>query len=100
MLVDTIRTGEKLRNKFEAYGRYNQFSIDGYNAIVDYFEEIGKNIELDVIGICCNFKELTPDNLMYDYSTYGKDIEEIAEKLSYETWIIELKNGNYLLQIF
>jgi hypothetical protein len=76
------------------------FSIDGYNAIVDYFEEIGKNIELDVIGICCNFKELTPDNLMYDYSTYGKDIEEIAEKLSYETWIIELKKRKLFITNF
>lgn len=100
MLIDTIRTGEKLRNKFEAYGRYNQFSIEGYEAIIDYFEEIGENIELDVIGICYEFRELTPDSLKDEYSTYGKEIEEIAEKLSYETWIIELKNGNYLLQNF
>lgn len=100
MLVDTIRTGEKLRNKFEAYGRYDQFSIDGYEAIIEYFEEIGENIELDVIGICCDFKELTPDNLKDEYSTYGETAEEIAERLSYETWIIELKNGNYLLQNF
>ena len=100
MLVDTIRTGEKLRNKFEAYGRYDQFSIDGYEAIIEYFEEIGENIELDVIGICCDLKELTPDNLTDEYSTYGETAEEIAEALSYETWIIELKNGNYLLQNF
>ena len=100
MLVDTIRTGEKLRNKFEAYGRYNQFSIDGYEAIIEYFEEIGEDIELDVIGICCDFKELTPDNLTDEYPTYGETAEEIAETLSYETWIIELKNGNYLLQNF
>lgn len=100
MLVDTIQTDEQLRAKFKEWGRYNQFSIYGYDALVDYFSEFDENIELDIIGICCDFSEYTADELVNDYGEQEKTADETAERLRDETWIIELDNGNYLLQNF
>ena len=98
MLVDTIQTGEQLRAKFKEQGRYNQFSIYGYDALVDYFSEFDENIELDIIGICCDFSEYTADELKNDYGEQDETADETAERLRDETWITELDNGNYLLQ--
>lgn len=100
MLVDTIQTGEQLRAKFKEWGRYNQFSIYGYDALVDYFSEFDENIELDIIGICCDFSEYTADELINDYGEQNETADETAERLRDVTWIIELDNGNYLLQNF
>lgn len=98
MLIKTIDRGEDLHREFEAYNRGDNFSYCACNALVEYFSECGNNIELDVIGICCDFSEYTEDELVREYDGYGETAEEIAEAIADEAWIIELENGNYLLQ--
>jgi len=50
------------RRSFKAYGRENNFSTVGLIKLFDYLEElerdIGEEIELDVIGLCCDFNEI------------------------------------------
>ena len=60
---------------FRDYGRNDQFSYEGLKALYEWFEEYeedtGEEIELDVIGICCDFSE-------YDTAL------EAAEECGYE----------------
>jgi len=46
---------------FRQYGRSEQFSYLGLQALFDYLEEMeegtGEEMELDVIALCCDFSE-------------------------------------------
>ena len=59
------------RDAFKAAGRENNFSYDGLDVLFDYFEEYeestGEEIELDVIAICCEYSEETPDEIRANY---------------------------------
>ena len=88
---------------FRDYGRQDNFSYEGLKALYEWFEEYeedtGEEIELDVVGICCDFSEYdtaleaareygndwTPP--MYDEDDEERDQEEIAEEL--ETYCLE-----------
>lgn len=101
MLVKTINTGDQLQKEFENFGRWGQFTPTAFDALADYFAEFEGKIELDVVAICLEFQELRPDEIVSEYGgQYGETAEEIAEAIADETWIVELKNGNYLLQAF
>lgn len=60
------------RDAFRAAGRKDQFSYDGLRVIFDYMEEledsIGEPVELDVIAICCDYAEMTPEEIIEAYS--------------------------------
>lgn len=52
--------------------RANNFSRDGLKALFDYLEDYedqtGQELELDVISLCCDFCEDTPDDIISVYS--------------------------------
>jgi len=72
MLVETIDNKYQLRDRFISYDR-NYYSLEGYEAILEYFNEFENDIELDVIAICCDFNEVTFEEFVNDYSV---DINE------------------------
>lgn len=51
--------------------RPDNFSYEGLRALFDHFEEYedstGEQVELDVIGICCEYNEDTWQNIARDY---------------------------------
>jgi len=88
---------------FELMGRGNQFSEEGlkklYAYLIEFEKEIGDEIELDVVGLCCDFaeydniKECAADN---DIET-EKDDEIIFEDLTQKIrFITKLDNGGVL----
>lgn len=60
------------RDAFRSAGRKDQFSYDGLEVIFDYMEELedslGEPVELDVITICCDYSEMTPEEIIEAYS--------------------------------
>ena len=56
-------------NAFEAMGRGNQFTPAGLRVLFDYLEEseAGRDIELDVIAFCCDYREDTVANLAAEH---------------------------------
>lgn len=58
------------RNAFEQC-RPNNFSYEGLGILFDYLEEYegstGEELELDVIGFCCEWQESTLDEVIADY---------------------------------
>ena len=97
---------------FRQYGRSEQFSYLGLQALFDYLEEMeegtGEEMELDVIALCCDFSEYaTAKEAAEDYGwtaperdededeeAYAERIEEEAlEHLNDETQVIKHDSG-------
>jgi len=76
------------RRAFEQL-RPDNFSYDGLTALFDHLEElsddIGKDIVLDVIAICCDFTEY--ENLKDFQNQYNNDYQTI-EQIENETTVI------------
>ena len=72
-LYMTIDNEYELQKIFVDWDR-DYYSLDGYKAILDYYNEIDS--ELDVIAICGSFTEYNVDELLYYY-----------EETDFETWL-------------
>ena len=71
----------------------NNFSYEGKRALFDYLEQlsedIGENIELDTIALCCEYSEYSD---MEEIKAQYPDIETI-EELHEHTQVIEFEGG-------
>ena len=77
---------------FHKMGRGEQFSYDGLTALYDYLEqlgdEIGEEIELDVIALCCEYAEY--DNFAEFQEYYGEDYQTMEDiRMSYNSIMID-----------
>lgn len=83
---------------FRDMGRNEQFTYEAKRALFDYLEDlgedIGEEIELDVIALCCEWNEETLEYVLHNY-----DLESL-EELEENTTVIELPNGSILYQKF
>jgi hypothetical protein len=73
------------RDAFYQANRGTQFSYDGLKVLFEYLEEYedstGSEVELDVIGLCCEFTEDTPDEIAENYGfTFSEDDDDDDEK--------------------
>ena len=87
---------------FKDYGRENQFSREALKALFEYIEEYedstGEEIELDVIGLCCEFTEYEDlEAFQNAYSAEYKTLEDIE----YRTIVIPIAGTNgFIIQDF
>lgn len=60
--------------------RPNNFSYEGLTQLFDYLEsyesDTGEEIELDVIALCCEYSELTIEEIIRSYGIDCDDIED------------------------
>lgn len=65
------------RQEFRDSNRTENFSHQGLEVLFDYLEELsedlGEPIELDVIALCCEYSEGTPEEIA---EAYGIDLPE------------------------
>jgi hypothetical protein len=71
--IKTVNTVYELEQEFKIYGRADQFSRSGLQAILDLNEDLED--ELDVIGLCCIYTEYDSEEEFL--KEYG--IEELEE---------------------
>lgn len=72
---------------FKRYNRQGQFSPEGLEVLFDYLEHLsedtGEAVELDVVGLCCEYYESSIeeliDNYNIDVSEAEGDEDEIKE---------------------
>ena len=100
----------EFRNAFERSGRSNQFSYHGLEFLFDYLtsleNETGEEIELDVVGLCCDFAEDTPEGIANNYRIDLEDIDTddedearqaVREYLEQETILVgETNEGTFV----
>jgi hypothetical protein len=99
-----IQTLDKydLQREFRDWDR-DYYSLDGYEALIEMFECMGENWELDVIAICCDFTEAELDDIRADYDLSEDeypDSDDVLDYLNYRTYAVELDNGCILYQAF
>lgn len=112
-------------SRYMAECNRDYFSHDGYDAIMEYEEEIGEDWELDPVAICCEFNEygnycaLSFRDLAMDYGSYAlcggwtdkqwealtedekdEELDDLVSQLEAWTWVQRLPNGNILMTAF
>ena len=88
----------QFRDEFNAI-RPNNFSYEGLERLYDFLEELDEgNFELDVIAICCDFEEMTPEEVMSAYSL--DEDEDVLEFLSMNTSVVGETSDTIVFQQF
>ena len=81
--------------------RPTNFTYEGLQALFEYLEQYeddtGEEIELDVIGLCCEFYQY--DNLKEFQDDYGKDYECI-EDVENETMVVPVDEESFIIRQF
>ena len=82
---------------FQAYDRYEQFGYAALKSLFDYLEQleddIGEEIELDVIAICCDY---SVDSVTQIALNYMIDIEDMDDDEARNT-VLEYLNDNTIV---
>ena len=87
------------RQAFYNQERGEQFSYEGLKALFSFLEEqeqdAGAEMELDVIGLCCDYVEYR------DFEEFQEDYPDVAtmEALRDETTVIEFEGG-FIIEAF
>lgn len=93
---------EDFRNAFARADRLNQFTEDGlfvlFNALEDYEDSTGENIELDVIALCCDYAEMTELEIRESYGL--EDSTSSTEYLNHHTWVLGTTPTTVIFQQF
>ena len=73
MIYQTIDFTD-FRDAFRNYNRLDNFSYEGSRILFDYLEQLsydtGEDWELDVIALCCEFAEMTEDEVRENYTIH------------------------------
>ena len=64
------------RNAFRRADRKENFSHEGLSVLFDYLEEIDSEYEIDVIEICCEYEEMTLEEVN---EAYGEEFETLDD---------------------
>jgi hypothetical protein len=84
-MYQTVNTVSTFRDEFRACGRVDQFSYEALGLLFEYLEafemDTGEEIELDVISICCDFSEDSPENIRDQYGIDGDDEAKVIATL-------------------
>ena len=89
--------------------RPDQFSIPALRALFAYLEEfendIGEEIEFDVIAICCDYQELTLEDINREYISWTggipfDNLKDAAAYMEEETNIIPVSDETIIIQNF
>ena len=83
-MIRTINEYDFIK-EFHKMGRGNNFSTSGLIALYEYLEmlgdDLGQEIELDVIALCCEYAEY--DNLEEFEADYGREFSNIDKRFKY-----------------
>ena len=83
MAIKQTVTESDFRDAFQAI-RPNNFTYEGLGALYEYLwdlsEDIGEDIELDVIALCCDFTEYSEDEARKEFDI-DPDIEDWQDEV-------------------
>ena len=107
----TIDNAYQLRDLFKKAGRESQFTYDGISILFEYFEQYeedtGASLEIDIIAICCDFAEVTPEEIAGDYSIDISECDDadairdtVLEYLEHHTTVCGLTSSHIIYATF
>jgi hypothetical protein len=96
------------RDAFKRYGRGEQFSYEGLELIFDYIEEYegstGEQVELDPVGICCEWCEQSPEDIALAYNieicvSEENTLQNVLEYLHDETQVAGVTDAGNVVYV-
>lgn len=78
--------------------RPNNFTYDGLTALYDFLDEVDPELELDVIGLCCEFTEYK--DLTEFHADYGLTEYPNLEAIQDATILIETEGSSFIIADF
>jgi hypothetical protein len=79
-MIYTEITKSSFIDAFKRSSRKDQFSYDALGAIYEYLEDYsqdsGENVELDIVAICCEWAEMTWQDVAM---SYGVDLSQCTD---------------------
>jgi hypothetical protein len=80
----SINNVAQFRNHFAAMGRVYQFSYEALDLLYEFLEENIEGYELDVLALCCEYAEDTPEGIAKAYFLHKDDdvvayLEELTQ---------------------
>lgn len=75
-MKQTIDNASQFRDAFHRAGRGDQFSYEALGLLFDHLEECNPEMELDVIAICCEYSEDSPEDIVESYGIESDDEDE------------------------
>ena len=99
--MKTTVNNSDFHDAFRAFDRLDNFSYEARNALFDYLEqyeeETGEEMELDVIALCCDFSEMTFEDVAREYRIdveYDEDADEDERAEALRDAVIEYLEEN------
>jgi hypothetical protein len=94
------------RREFQQCRPYN-FSYEGLALLFDYIQELesgeGEEYEFDVIGLCCEWCEDTPENIAANYSIDieddGNALANVLDHLNDETMVAGVTDAGTIVYL-
>ena len=84
-------TFSQFHDAFRDMDRLDNFSYEGLRVLFDWFESLdedcGTDTELDVIAICCEFSESTPDEIRANYDIGTESDSMLIQYLNEHTMV-------------
>ena len=99
-IVMTINTAYELQTEFNRYDRSENFTPMGIRVLFDYLEEIsegsGEDINLDIIGLCCDYSEDTFEDIAanYDIDLLDRNGEPVEDDEEIKRIVLDYLNEN------
>ena len=86
-IVQSINNVYQFREAFRLAGRGDQFSYEGLEVLFDYLdnlsEDTGETIELDPVALCCDYYELSIDEIVDNYNLDLSEYDDGNDALQY-----------------
>jgi hypothetical protein len=106
-MIQTINLYD-FRDAFRRYGRGEQFSYEGLGLIFDYIEEYedstGEQVELDVVALCCEWCEQSPEDIAIAYNleigvSEENTLQTVLEYLHDETQVAGVTDAGTVVYV-
>jgi hypothetical protein len=85
-------------DSFRLHNKFDQFGFDALSVLFDYLETLERDmnnpLELDVIGLCCDYSHNTCEDIIRDYSI---DVSECDSEESIKTTVDEYLQENTIV---
>lgn len=96
----------QFRDAFHRMDRADAFTYEGlevlFNGLEEFEEDTGEEMELDVIALCCDFSEMTEEDIKQSYNVnLEESSKDLYDWLSNQTWVLgQTDAGNYVFRQF
>ena len=98
-MKQTIYLGD-FRDAFRRADRKENFSHEGLEVLFDYLEEINPDGELDVIEICCEYVEMSLEELKEEYCGEFETLEDAEDWLSKNTTVCGTTGDSIIFAVY